>query len=124
MLGRYWRSATPQQRDEYLDLFREFVVATYAARFDAYAGETFDIVQVEPLDDRDSIVNTNMHASDGTPFRVDYRVRKTDAGLKIIDVMVEGVSLLVTHRSEIASVVNREGMDGLLEILRDQTASP
>jgi phospholipid transport system substrate-binding protein len=124
VLGRYWQTATPEQRDEYLVLFPEFIVDTYAARFDSYAGETFDIVQVVPIDARDSIVNTNIYSADGTPFRVDYRVRKSDNEFKIVDVLVEGVSLLVTHRSEIASVVNREGMNGLLAKLREQTGTP
>ena len=124
VLGRYWRTATPEQLDEYLILFPEFIVDTYAARFDSYAGETFDILQVVPIDDRDSIVNTNIFGTDGTPFRVDYRVRKSDGGFNIVDVMVEGVSLSVTHRSEIASVVNREGMNGLLAKLREQTENP
>lgn len=123
VLGRYWRSATPEQRDEYLGLFREFIVDTYAARFDSYAGETFEILQAVPVDGRDSVVNTNIHGSDGAAFRVDYRVRKNEDGYKIVDVMVEGVSLLATHRSETASVVNREGMSGLLAKLREQTAT-
>ena len=124
VLGRYWRTATPEQRDEYLVLFPEFIVDTYAARFDSYPGETFEILQVVPIDARDSIVNTNIFGADGTPFRVDYRVRKSDNRFKIVDVLVEGVSLLVTHRSEIASVVNREGMNGLLAKLREQTGTP
>ena len=123
-LGRYWRSATPEQRGEFLSLFDDFIVNTYAARFDSYAGETFRILQVVPVDHRDSVVNSNVFGPDGTAFRVDYRVRKTDGGLKIVDVMVEGVSLLATQRSEIASVVNREGMDGLLVKLREKTENP
>lgn len=121
VLGRYWRRATPTQRNEYLEVFREFIVDTYAARFDTYAGKTFEVLQVVPLDHRDNIVNTHIFASDGTPFRVDYRVRKGHNGLKVVDVLVEGISLLNTHRSEIASVVNRDGIDGLITRLRKQT---
>lgn len=122
VIGRYWRMATPEQRDEYLRLFREFVLETYASRLDSYAGEKFKIVSAKPLDNKDTIVATEIGSGDGPPIRVDYRVRRRDDNYKIVDVMVEGVSLITTQRQEFASIINRDGIEGLLALLRERTA--
>ncbi len=122
-LGRYWRAATPAQRSDYLRLFREFVLETYAGRLGTYAGETLEIIQACPLNQNDTMVSTEIQSPDGPPIRVDYRVRAQPAGLKIIDVFVEGVSLITTQRAEFASVINRTGgVEGLLELLREHTS--
>ena len=122
VIGRYWRTATPQQRQEYLSLFREFILDTYARRLDAYSGETFDIVKTIPIDETDTMVSTEIVRQNGPPIRVDYRVRIRNDGHRIVDVIVEGVSLVVTQRAEFASVINRKGLDGLLAVLREHRA--
>ncbi len=122
VIGRYWRVATPEQRDEYLRLFREFVLETYASRLDSYAGEQFKVVSAKPLDDKDTIVATEIGSGDGPPIRVDYRVRLRDGKYRIVDVMVEGVSLITTQRQEFASIIDRDGIEGLIALLRERTA--
>ena len=119
VLGRQWRAATPEERDEYLGLFRDFVLDTYSQRLDGYAGATFEIIESQPIDEHDTIVSTEIGGTDGPPIRVDYRVRSQAGIHKIVDVMVEGISLVVTQRAEFASVINREGLDGLMERLRE-----
>ncbi len=119
VLGPYWRAATREERDEYLVLFRDFVLDTYSQRLDGYAGETFDVIKSQPLDERDTMVSTEIRGSEGPAIRVDYRVRSQEGIHKIVDVLVEGISLVVTQRAEFASVINREGFEGLLERLRE-----
>lgn len=118
VLGRYWRAATDDERSEYLGLFRTFVLDTYAERLDSFTGETFQVIQTQPIDDKDTIVSTEIGGSDGPPIRVDYRVRSHKGTNKIVDILVEGISLIVTQRSEFASVINREGFEGLMDRLR------
>ncbi len=119
VLGRHWRAATSEQRAEYRQLFREFVLDTYAERLDGYAGQTFEILKALPLDDIDTIVRTEIRQPDGPPIRVDYRVRQRREAFKVIDVQVEGISLIKTQRSEFNSIIARDGIDGLLELLRE-----
>ena len=119
VLGRHWRAATPEERHEYLKLFRDFVLDTYSQRLDGYAGETFEIIKSQPLDEQDTMVSTEIGGSDGPSIRVDYRVRTHDGTHQIVDVLVEGISLVVTQRAEFTSVINREGLDGLMELLRE-----
>jgi phospholipid transport system substrate-binding protein len=124
VLGRYWNQATPQQQNEYLQLFEKMIIDTYANRFLEYSGETFRIVGVRPEGETDSIVTTQIVRPNGPPVNVDWRVRKRGGGFKIIDVAVEGVSMGVTQRQEFASVIQQNGgkIEGLIQALRQKTA--
>lgn len=122
VLGQYWRSATDAQRAEYSKLFRELVVKTMADRLNTYGGETFEITNATPIDDRDTVVATKIFrpGSGGQPIAVDWRVRRVDGHFSIIDIVAEGVSMVVTQRSEVGSVVSQKGMDGLIQAMRDR----
>ena len=101
-LGRYWRAASPEQRQEYLRLFRLFILNTYASRLDGYSGQSFTVVKAHPIDDKDTLVNTAISQTNAEPLRVDYRVRTRQGDHKIVDVLVEGIRLITTQRSEFA----------------------
>ena len=122
VLGRYWKSATKAQRRAYNDVFVDFIVRVYASRFDSYNGETFEIIKVLDSDvGGDVIVRTLiLRPSGGSPIGVDYRVRVIDGSYRVVDIGVEGISMLHTHRIEFASVIKRKGMDGFLDELRAQ----
>ena len=119
VLGRHWRTATNEQRAEYRSLFREYVLDTYASRLNNYTGETFEIIKSLALDDKDTMVRTEIRRAEGPPIRVDYRVRQRRGEQKVVDVHVEGVSLVITQRSEFGSIIARDGIDGLLQLLRE-----
>ncbi len=122
VLGRYWKSATKAQRRAYNDVFVDFIVRVYASRFDSYNGETFEIMDTLESDKQgDVIVRTRILRPTGDPpIGVDYRVRVIEGEYRVVDINVEGISMLYTHRIEFASVINRKGMDGFLEELRAQ----
>jgi phospholipid transport system substrate-binding protein len=123
ILGRYWRTVTEAQRTEYLKLFRAFALHTLASRLDVYGGQDFEITGAQAVGDRDAVVSTRI-VGQGPPVKVDWRVRELDdQSLVAIDVIVEGVSLIVTQRSEFAAVIERQGMDGLLGELRRRAES-
>ena len=136
VLGRHWRAATPAQRRQYVTLFRTFILESYAlrlesfrntifARFGADADRIFEalrvrILRVQRITERDSLVTTEFGFPGRAPLNVAYRVRADNGALKVVDVIEEGSSLLVTRRSEFAAVVKRHGVAGLLELLRGQ----
>lgn len=121
VLGKYWRLATPEQQSDYLALFSEFVLQTYSARLGGYAGERMTVVGAEQASEKDVVVRTRIDRSSGPPIIADWRVRTTDNRYRIIDVMVEGISMAITQRSEFAAVVQRDGIEGLLAVLRART---
>lgn len=118
VLGQHWRRATPQQQADYLALFEDFLVLTYSRRLGGYTGETLSIVGERPANDRDTVVRTRIDRPSGAPIDADWRVRLIDGHFKIIDIEVAGVSMALTQRSEFASVIGRNGINGLIEVLR------
>jgi phospholipid transport system substrate-binding protein len=118
ILGRHWRSASEAQRAEYLELFRAFALHTLASRLDVYGGQKFEVTGSKVVGRQDALVSSRI-LGEGPPLTVDWRVRQRDDDkLVAIDVIVEGVSLIVTQRSEFGAVIERRGMDGLLAELR------
>jgi len=121
-MGRYWRIATAAQRREYIELFEEFVVGAYAARFKDYSGERVEVGQVREINEREKLVASEIVRPGQPTIAVHWRVRADD-GYKIIDVMVEGVSMGITQRDEFAAVIRASGgkVEGLLAALRRKT---
>jgi len=122
VLGRSWRTATPQQQADYLALFEDFLVLTYSRRLGGYTGERLTVVTDRAANERDTVVRTRIDRPSGPPINADWRVRATSAGYKIIDIEVAGVSMALTQRSEFASVVGRNGLNGLIQVLRARAA--
>lgn len=121
ILGRHWRTASEAQQAEYLQLFRAFALDNLASRLHVYDGQDFEIVGAQAVNERDAVVQTRVTGGGRPPLKVDWRVRERgDGSLAAIDVIVEGVSLIVTQRSEFSAVIERRGMDGLLAELRQR----
>jgi phospholipid transport system substrate-binding protein len=119
ILGRYWPKATPQQRQEYLRLFDALIMQTMAERIHSYTGQTFDITGSRKVDDQDTVVTTAIsQPSGGQQYHVEWRVRKTGDKYQLIDIVAEGVSLVVTQRSDVNNIVSQQGIDGLLAEMR------
>lgn len=120
ILGRHWRTASAEQQEEYLGLFRAYALDSLASKLHLYRGQDFEITSANILNERDALVTTRIESSDRPPLRVDWRLREVEGELVAIDVIVENVSLIVTQRSEFSAVIGRSGMDGLLAELRQR----
>ena len=118
VLSSAWRTATPDQREDYLSVFSEYVVRTYSRRLGGYGGHGFSITDAQQLGQKDALVTTVIKQSSGPPLKASWRVRASGDSFKIVDVMVEGVSMAVTQRSEFDAIIRRDGLDKLIEILR------
>jgi phospholipid transport system substrate-binding protein len=124
-LGTKWREATPAQQQEFQKLFREMVVGVYSARFQEYKGQKFEARSNRVESDKDTIVTSYIMPTNGPEVQVDWRVRYKNGQYKIVDVLVEGVSMSVTQRSDFASVIQRGGgnVDALLVQLRQNAGA-
>src|ERR1700688_4536392 len=120
VLGVYGHRASESERASYLNVFKEYVVQTYAVRFNSYAGESFLVTKTAPDGDIGAWVTSGIGQTGEEPTEVQWRVRKEPEGYKIIDVVVEGVSLLVTQRSEFSAVLqrNKGNIATLTELMR------
>jgi phospholipid transport system substrate-binding protein len=123
VLGRHWRNASEAERAEFGRLFEDYVVASYAQQLANYAGEQLVIEGGQVKGERGALVSSRITRPQGDPIQVEWRLRRAGESWKIIDVMVEGISMAVTHRSEFSSVIGSHGgrIDGLLEVLRGKT---
>jgi len=126
VLGRYWRQATEAERAEYLRLFDELVVQTYARRFNEFNTARLRVLSVSrPNEDNDVIVAVEGTVAGKPPVRLDVRVRQGSSAYKVIDVSIEGVSMAVTQRDEFSSVIQRGGgkVEALLASLREKVGA-
>ena len=127
-LGRHWRTATAEQQAEYESLFRVVMLRRFAGYLNAYAGNTLDgsvadLIQIQgsrEVAGGDVMVDSTISPPGQPPLDVKWRLRQRDTKPAVIDLIVEEVSLLITQRSEFASVIEQSGIDGLLAKLRDQ----
>lgn len=109
--GGAWRAGTEAQQKEYVDLFTNFVVNTYAQRLSQYSGERLKVGAARQIDDS-VIVGSEIMQQAGPATKVDWRLRDASGTYKILDVIIEGISMAITQRSEFASVM-RSGDGGL-----------
>jgi phospholipid transport system substrate-binding protein len=123
ILGRHWRTANAAQRQEYVGLFREYALANLASKLHLYQGQSFEVTGAKVVSEQDALVSSSILNDNQAPLQVDWRLRqRDDASLVTIDVIVAGVSLVVTLRSEFGTVIERQGFDGLLAELRQRIA--
>jgi phospholipid transport system substrate-binding protein len=120
-VGRAWAQATPEQRKKLVEEFRRMLVRTYSNAISAYEGQTMQVlpVRMKPGDTEVTVHNRYIRAG-GKPLPVDYQMHKTDQGWKVYDITVEGVSLVLTYRSEFDAIVKQEGIDGLIKRLEEK----
>lgn len=121
-LGTYWKAATPAEQAEYMKLFNNMIVKVYSKRFSDYRGQKFEVKGARKETDKDSIVTSYIVPSDGPQVQVDWRVRNKGGAYKVVDIIVEGVSMSQTQRADFASVIQRGGgkVNVLLDYLRKQ----
>lgn len=120
VLGRYYNTATPTQKKAYDDVYRDFLIRSYVPRFKEYKGQKFDLTETRKDGKDEYLVKTTISSENESPIRVDYRVRETGGAFRVVDIISEGVSLINTQRSEFGSVVSREGMDYLIDQLKER----
>ena len=124
VLGRYWRAATPQEQQEFLSLFQEYIVRAYSARLAQYAGEPFRVLGARG-NGPETIVGSEIQRHNGAPVQVDWYLIDGGGRYLITDVYVGGVSMKVTQRDEFAAVIQRSGgrVAGLLAELRQKLSA-
>jgi phospholipid transport system substrate-binding protein len=125
VLGRYWKLASDPQQSKFKKLFETLLVQSYAKTFAKYGGEKFQVTKSWTDGDGSIIVNTHIDRPNGDIIRLDWRVADQADTMRIIDLVVEGVSLRATHRSDFASAIQSSGgtIAGLLDVLRQKVGS-
>ncbi|HUC70012.1 MAG TPA: ABC transporter substrate-binding protein [Stellaceae bacterium] len=135
VFGRYWQIATALQQQELLAVFEDYLVSTYGDRLSAYAdsGRAPIVIGSRPIEDGALVSSEVIFGRNPTqggrgaplaPIRVDWRLTEAGEAYKITDVIVDGVSMAITQRSEFAGEIQRQGgqVPALVDMLREETA--
>lgn len=125
VMGRAWKQATDEQKARYLKEYERFLIQHYASRFSEYSSGAFKITGAREDAEGEYIVNMQITTGEAgsEPVLLDYRVHTAGGRMRVFDIVVEGVSMITTQRSEFSSIVNNEGVDALTDKLASRSIS-
>jgi phospholipid transport system substrate-binding protein len=119
-LGRNYITATEAEKIRFTKLYREFMIDTYGPKFKRYNGKKFTVNSVENLDSFYLVKCEFLPQDSNVPIEVDFRVKKRNDKILVIDLITEGISLIEAQRSEFKSAIARDGMDKFLDNLEQK----
>ena len=123
-LGPYWTKATPPQRQEFVELYEDYLVIGYSTALRALGSQSFEVLGSQP--DKDGvIVASRIQINGAAPIKIDWQLNPTNHDYKVTDLIVNGISMTSTQHSDLTSVIQRNGgqLPALLVALRDKNAS-
>ena len=126
-VGKYWRTATPEQKTALSDEFRILLTRTYYTTMLRYRNVKVNIASDVLLenDGKQATVKTSVIINAGQqPVKIDYVLYNTEKGWQVFNVVVEGASLVTVYRNQFADEVNKGGIAGLIQSLRSKNAQP
>ncbi len=123
VLARNWRKFTPEQREQFQEEFKRHLSLTYGKSLDGYQDQQVEISGTRTERNGDVTVRSRLITQDSEPVLINYRLRKQGDRWFVIDVIIEGVSLLSNFRSQTQEMFTKHGADGLIQELRAKNDS-
>ena len=121
VVGRYWRELSPAEQGEFRSLFPRFVVRIYLPHIAKYSRDHLRIVGARARGKRDVVVRSKVRGEEGSDWiETDWRIRTIGDELRVLDIVVAGVSLILVQRQEFAAVIRKDGFASLVEQLRER----
>ena len=121
VLGHYWRSATPEQRERFVAQFRQLLLRTYGHTLMEYRDTKIRYLPLLAATGAQRVtVRCEAEQAGGSPIQIAYAMYRTADGWKVYDVQVEGVSLVTNYRSSFAAIIHQQGIDGLIRQLAEK----
>lgn len=116
VMGRFWREATDDQKKRYVTAYTDFLTKNYTSRFSDYTSGSFKVTGAKEMGKGESLVSMEIvgNEKDAQPILIDYKIRRNGGNFKVFDIIVEGVSLITSQRSEFSAVINKNGIDGFI----------
>ncbi len=115
VLGKHWRTATPQQRKRFVDAFYHSMLSRYGAALAEFTADKLTILPFRgDLDSGQATVRTEVRTSDGTRVPVNYSMRATPQGWKAWDVTIEGISYVKNFRDDFSAEIEQRGVESVI----------
>lgn len=122
-VGPKWRGATPEQRKQLQELFRDQLIRVYSGALSAVKGQTAKLAPNRAkVAEKDALVRTLLVESGKPDIQLDYRLKKVDGLWRIVDVNVEGIWLVDNYRNQFSGIVNTSGIEGLISELQKKNS--
>jgi phospholipid transport system substrate-binding protein len=122
VVGRYWKAANEEQKKQYMENYKNFLVSHYTSNFAEFTNANFEVTRVVPDESGGNTVTMRIKRPQAEDLVVDYTVRKNSAGaMKVYDITVEGVSMITTQRSDFSAVIAQNGFDYLISQLKTRS---
>ena len=124
-VGKYWRTASPEQKQSLVTEFRNMLVRTYTKVFTVYRDQTVEVKPFKMAADTtdEATVKTVISKPGSQPILVDYEMKKADSGWKAYDISIDGVSMVMSYRGTFTSEIQANGIDGLIKTLSDKNVN-
>lgn len=124
-LGKVWRTLDEEQKNNFLNYYKDYIVQYYVPRFFEYNNQVVNILGIKDLSNNQYIIYTETIDKLGSDseqrYKIDYRCKEYDNNtIKIRDIITEGISLIAAQRNEFSSVVQREGVSYLITQLKQK----
>ena len=120
VLAQYWRTASPKERDDFIEAFKDMAIKMTAERFNMYNGQEVQFFSERPAQGKNQVFVDSTVTQDSKPIQVVWRVREKDGEYRIIDIIVEGVSITLNYRNEYTSYLQNHSIQDLIEELKLQ----
>ena len=115
VMGKYARSATDEQKKRFAAAFRGYMVRFYSNAFAEYTDETVDYLDAPDFEnERRVTIRTKLNLSAGEPIPINYVMQRSRDTWKIIDVVIEGISLVISNRTQFGNSISRDGLDTVI----------
>jgi phospholipid transport system substrate-binding protein len=122
VLARNWKDLSPDQQQTFVEEFKRHLSVTYGKNVETYNNEKAVVIGDRAEARDDWTVKTKVIRPNAEDVLVDYRLRKEDGDWRVIDVVIEGVSLVANFRSQFQEIISRDGAAKLIDLLREKNA--
>lgn len=123
VLARNWKRFSEEQKEQYVEEFKRYLTNSYGNRIERYDQQEVEIVGEREEPRGDVVVQTKIRGGEFEGAVVDYRLRKSDSDWRVIDVVIEGISMVSNYRDQFKSIVSSGGPELLIEKLREKNAA-
>ncbi len=124
VLARNWKKLDKAQRKEFVEEFKQYLSRNYGSRLERYEKANVEVLNARLEPRKDVTVFTKVVGSEFNGIAMNYRLRLRKGEWKVIDIVIEGVSMLANFRAQFSEVIGREGPEGLIEAMRKRNTEP
>ena len=120
VLAQYWKTATPKEKDDFIQAFKDMAVKATSEKFNLYTGQKMQFFSERPAQGKNQVFVDSAVETEDKPIQVIWRVREKDGQYRIIDIVIEGVSMTLSYRNEYTSYLQTHTVAELIEQIKKQ----